>query len=133
MMGLMMMGSAGSGCLKIMGGMQALNIVALSWRQRVRTVSQDSYLHTRHEELLQARDGWMGGEHRLLKAKGVRLGGGVGRQLGRHDGVELGASQGEARGARDGHAAPCQPWEGCQAAIDGERDLLLRQLHAQLA
>ena len=93
----------------------------------------DSYLHTRHEELLQARDGWMGGEHRLLKAKGVRLGGGVGRQLGRHDGVELGASQGEARGARDGHAAPCQPWEGCQAAIDGERDLLLRQLHPQLA
>ena len=115
--------------------MQALHIVVcalVSWRQRMRTLL-DSYLHARHEELLQARDGGVGGKHCLLKAERVWLGGRVGRQLGRHDGVELGAGQGEARGARDGHAAACQPWKGCQAAIDGERDLLLRQLHAQLA
>ena len=114
--------------------MQALHIVvcALSWRQRMRTLL-DSYLHARHEELLQARDGGVGGKHCLLKTERVWLGGRVGRQLGRHDGVELGAGQREAGGARDGHAAACQPWKGCQAAIDGERDLLLRQLHAQLA
>ena len=78
--------------------MQALHIVvcALSWRLRMRTLL-DSYLHARHEELLQARDGGVGGKHCLLKAERVWLGGRVGRQLGRHDGVELGAGQGEAR------------------------------------